>query len=95
MTATPDTLPSATLGALDYTLRRLTTLIRPDQDDPWEIEGTLNPAGVFVDGKLHLFVRVVGAGNFSRVRHFVVTEGDGKWEVERREVIWSLSATTS
>jgi beta-1,2-mannobiose phosphorylase / 1,2-beta-oligomannan phosphorylase len=88
MTTTLNHLPvNAEPGSLRYKLERLTTLIRPDQNDPWEVEGTLNPAGVYVDGKLHLYVRIVGAGNFSRVRHFVVTEIGGKWEVERRELV--------
>lgn len=51
-----------------YRLDRVGVLMRPDPGDPREAEGVLNPASARApDGRLVLFPRVVGAGNFSRI----------------------------
>ena len=49
-------------------VRRLGIVMEPQQDDPREIEGVLNPAAVRgPDGELYLFPRIVGRGNYSRI----------------------------
>jgi len=43
-------------------------IIEPDPNNPYEVEGILNPAAARdPDGELYLFPRIVGAGNFSRI----------------------------
>jgi predicted GH43/DUF377 family glycosyl hydrolase len=49
-------------------LQRLGVLMEPEPGNPFEIEGTLNPAAVRgPDGRLYLFPRLVARGNFSRI----------------------------
>lgn len=49
-------------------MRPLELVIEPDPTSPYEVEGILNPAAARApDGTLYLFVRMVGAGNFSRI----------------------------
>ncbi len=49
-------------------MRPLDVVIEPDLDNPFEVEGILNPAAARgPDGQLYLFPRLVGAGNFSRI----------------------------
>lgn len=80
-----------------FTLERVGVLMRPDPADPREAEGVLNPATAWgPDGRLHLYPRLVSAGNVSRVgiadveivdgvpvgvtRRGVVLEADRAWE---------------
>ena len=61
-----------------YTMSRCGVVMRPERSDPHEVEGVLNPAaGWAPDGRLMLFPRVVGQGNWSRiaVADVVVTDG--------------------
>jgi predicted GH43/DUF377 family glycosyl hydrolase len=49
-------------------LQRLGTVMKPDPDDPREVEGVLNPAAAHgPGGQLYLFPRLVGHGNYSRI----------------------------
>jgi predicted GH43/DUF377 family glycosyl hydrolase len=49
-------------------LKRLGLVMEPEPGNPLEVEGVLNPAAVRgPDGKLYLFPRLVGKGNFSRI----------------------------
>ena len=49
-------------------LKRLGLLMEPEQGNPNEVEGTLNPAAVRgPDGQLYLFPRLVAKGNYSRI----------------------------
>ncbi len=49
-------------------LKRLGLLMEPQPGNPNEAEGVLNPAAVRgPDGKLYLFPRLVGKGNYSRI----------------------------
>ncbi len=42
--------------------------MEPQADNPWEVEGVLNPAAARApDGKLYLFPRLVAKGNYSRI----------------------------
>jgi predicted GH43/DUF377 family glycosyl hydrolase len=52
----------------DFQLKRLCLLMEPEPGNPNEVEGVLNPAAARgPDGKLYLFPRLVGKGNFSRI----------------------------
>jgi predicted GH43/DUF377 family glycosyl hydrolase len=49
-------------------MERLDLVIEPDLDNPYEIEGVLNPAAARgPDGHLYLFPRMVAKGNYSRI----------------------------
>ena len=49
-------------------LRRLGLIMEPEPGNPYEVEGTLNPAAVRgQDGHLYLFPRLVAKGNYSRI----------------------------
>lgn len=51
-----------------FELRRLAQVMEPERDNPWEVEGVLNPAAVRgPDGGLYLFPRLVARGNYSRI----------------------------
>src|SRR6202167_4886811 len=51
-----------------FKLRRLGTLMEPEAGNPQEVEGVLNPAASRgPDGELHLFPRIGGKGNYSRI----------------------------
>lgn len=51
-----------------FRLRPLDLVIEPQADNPYEVEGVLNPAAARgPDGELYLFPRIVGAGNYSRI----------------------------
>lgn len=42
--------------------------MQPEADNPYEVEGTLNPAAIRgTDGQLYLFPRLVAKGNYSRI----------------------------
>jgi predicted GH43/DUF377 family glycosyl hydrolase len=61
----------------------------PEADQPWEVEGVLNPAaGYSVDGRLHLLPRLVASGNVSRIGLAEVVIDDGvPTGVNRRGVV--------
>ncbi len=88
-------------GVVPYRLTRLGTVMAPDPGSPWEVEGVLNPAaGHTPDGRLHLLVRLVAAGNVSRVGLAeVVVERGVPVGVQRRRVVlapdegWERSST--
>jgi predicted GH43/DUF377 family glycosyl hydrolase len=51
-----------------YHVERLGVIMEPDPNDPNEVEGVLNPAGITApDGTYYLYSRLVGAGNYSRI----------------------------
>jgi len=51
-----------------FDVERLGVLMVPEEANPLEVEGVLNPAGVAgPDGRYYLFPRLVAAGNYSRV----------------------------
>ncbi|MGH2344979.1 MAG: glycosidase, partial [Chloroflexota bacterium] len=55
-------------SSVAFTVERLGLLMAPAPEDPREVEGVLNPAGVVgPDGHYYLFPRCVGAGNYSRI----------------------------
>jgi predicted GH43/DUF377 family glycosyl hydrolase len=51
-----------------FTMKPLDLVIEPEENNPYEVEGVLNPAAARgPDGELYLFPRIVGKGNFSRI----------------------------
>jgi len=51
-----------------FDVERLGVLMAPEEANPLEVEGVLNPAGVAgPDGRYYLFPRLVAAGTYSRV----------------------------
>jgi len=51
-----------------FALQRLAVLMEPNEHDPYEAWGVLNPASARgPDGQLYLFPRLVAKGNYSRV----------------------------
>lgn len=66
-TATARITPA--LDLIQYAdVKRLGTIMTPEQGSAREAEGVLNPAAVrHHDGQLYLFPRLVAAGNFSRI----------------------------
>ena len=53
---------------IDFQLQRLGQIMEPQPGNPLEVEGVLNPAAVRgPDGRLYLFPRLVGPGNYSRI----------------------------
>ena len=76
-------------GDVPYRLTRVGTVMSPEPDEPWEIEGVLNPAaGYTADGRLHLLPRLVAAGNVSRIGLAEVVIDDGvPTSVNRRGVV--------
>ncbi len=55
-------------ATLNPQMRRLSTIMRGDPQNPDEVLGVLNPAAARApDGTLYLFPRVVAAGNYSRI----------------------------
>ena len=61
-----------------YALTRLGVVMTPEEGDPLEVEGVLNPAsGRGPDGELYLLPRLVAAGNVSRVGLAKVEVADG------------------
>ncbi len=52
----------------EFKLKRLGKIMEPEQGNPQEVEGVLNPAAVRgLDGELYLFPRLVAKGNYSRI----------------------------
>lgn len=76
------------LGAPPYSITRMGVLMEPNRDDPYEVEGVLNPAsGRDPEGRLFLLPRIVAAGNVSRVGLAeVLVEGGVPVGVGRRGV---------
>lgn len=72
-----------------YRLTRVGVVMTPDQSDPREAEGVLNPgSGRAPDGTLYLLPRLVSAGNVSRVGLARVVVEDGvPVAVEREGVV--------
>lgn len=55
-------------ATLNPQMRRMSTIMRGDPENPDEVLGVLNPAAARApDGTLYLFPRVVAAGNYSRI----------------------------
>ncbi|MGO1234451.1 MAG: glycoside hydrolase family 130 protein [Microbacterium gubbeenense] len=83
--------PTHTAAAVPYALRRLSTIMVPEEGNPLEKEGVLNPATAWgADGELYLFPRLVADGNVSRVgRARVVIENGEPVGVERLGVVLS------
>lgn len=54
--------------SVPFQLHRLGVIMEPQPEDPYEVEGVLNPAAARGrDGQLYLFPRLVGRGNYSRI----------------------------
>lgn len=72
-----------------YRLTRVGVVMTPDENDPREAEGVLNPgSGRAPDGTLYLLPRLVSAGNVSRVGLArVVVEGGVPVAVEREGIV--------
>jgi predicted GH43/DUF377 family glycosyl hydrolase len=61
-------LTSPPRASLPYAMRRLGILMRPEEGNPLEAGGVLNPGGTRgPDGAYYLFPRLVAEGNFSRI----------------------------
>jgi len=80
-------------------LKRLGIMMSPKSGNPHEVEGVPNPAAIRgPDGKLYLFPRLVGAGNFSRIGialepeadHELRTDGSGGCEDPRISFVKQL-----
>jgi len=74
---------------IPYTLTRVGVLMTPEEGNPLEVEGVLNPATARSDdGQLYLFPRLVAEGNRSRVgKARIVTDGGVPVSVEREGVV--------
>ncbi len=56
------------VGTVPYTLTRVGVVMTPEDGNPYEVEGVLNPAsGRGPDGEVYLLPRLVAAGNVSRI----------------------------
>jgi predicted GH43/DUF377 family glycosyl hydrolase len=77
------------LPTVPYALTRIGVIMSPEEGNPLEVEGVLNPAsGRGPDGELYLLPRLVAAGNVSRVGLArVVVEGGIPIGVERQGVV--------
>lgn len=93
--------PSA--GSFPYRLERVGVLMTPEEGNPDEAEGVLNPAtGRDAKGELYLLPRMVGRGNVSRVGLAKITVVDGVPTSVRREGVvlepdrgWERGATSA
>jgi predicted GH43/DUF377 family glycosyl hydrolase len=74
---------------IPYAFERVGVLMRPNPDDPSEVDGVLNPATAWgEDGELYLYPRLVAAGNVSRVgRARVIIENGVPTGVERLDAV--------
>ncbi len=72
-----------------YALRRIGTIMTSDANDPFEVEGVLNPGTAWgPDGELYLYPRIVAEGNVSRIARARVVVDDGQpVAVERLGVV--------
>jgi predicted GH43/DUF377 family glycosyl hydrolase len=77
------------LPTVPYALTRIGVIMSPEEGNPLEVEGVLNPAsGRGPDGELYLLPRLVAAGNVSRVGLARVVVEDGiPIGVERQGVV--------
>jgi predicted GH43/DUF377 family glycosyl hydrolase len=68
MTATSRLIAVPSQSAEPFAVTRLGVLMAPEEDNPLEAEGVLNPAAARGrDGELYLFPRLVAKGNYSRI----------------------------
>jgi predicted GH43/DUF377 family glycosyl hydrolase len=75
-------------GEFPYRLHRLGVVMAPQEGNPHEAEGVLNPgSGRTPDGRLHLLPRLVAAGNVSRIGLVEVQVTDGVPTGVRREAV--------
>ncbi len=72
-----------------YEMTRVGVVMRPEADQPYEVEGVLNPAAAWSpDGRLVLFPRIVAEGNLSRIAAADVVLTDGvPTSVVRRGIV--------
>lgn len=77
------------LPTVPYTLTRVGVVMTPEEGNPLEVDGVLNPAsGRGPDGEIYLLPRMVAAGNVSRVGLARVVVQDGvPVGVERQGVV--------
>ncbi len=70
---------------IDFAVKRFGEIMRPQEGEPHEAWGVLNPGGVRAhDGTMHLFPRLIAEGNYSRIGHVRVRfEGTTPVGVER------------
>ncbi|SFR95232.1 Predicted glycosyl hydrolase, GH43/DUF377 family [Microbacterium sp. cf046] len=82
-------MTTAELSTVPYTLTRLGVIMSPEDGNPNEVEGVLNPAsGIGPDGQFYLLPRLVAAGNVSRVGLARIVVEDGvPVGVERQGVV--------
>ena len=67
------------LTSVPYALRRVGILMSANPDDPFEVEGVLNPGTAWgPDGELYLYPRIVARGNVSRIARARVVIDDGE-----------------
>jgi beta-1,2-mannobiose phosphorylase / 1,2-beta-oligomannan phosphorylase len=72
-------------------MQRLGVLMEPNPSTPEEVEGVLNPAAVRGrDGRLYLFPRAVGRGNYSRIGIAEVLFDDAGDPVDVRRIDYAL-----
>ncbi|GAA1428823.1 glycosidase [Microlunatus lacustris] len=78
--------PAVEAARFPYRLSRLGVVMSPEEGNPDEVEGVLNPgSGRTPDGRLHLLPRLVAAGNVSRIGLAEVVLTDGVPTGVRRE----------
>ena len=84
-----------TSNEFPYEMTRAGVLMRPNPDEPFEVEGVLNPAAAWSpDGRLVLFPRVVAEGNWSRIAAVEAVLTDGvPTSVERRGIVLAPDRT--
>lgn len=77
------------LPTVPYALTRIGVIMSPEEGNPLEVDGVLNPAsGRGPDGELYLLPRLVAAGNVSRVGLARVVVEDGiPVGVERQGIV--------
>jgi predicted GH43/DUF377 family glycosyl hydrolase len=83
-----------TVSTIPYAMTRLGVVMAPEESEPFEAEGVLNPAsGRTPDGRLHLLPRLVASGNVSRVGLAQLVVRDGvPVDVERMGVVLAPDA---
>src|SRR5664280_348670 len=82
-------LTAVTSEDFPYEMTRAGVVMRPDLNEPYEVEGVLNPSVVWSpDGHLVMFPRVVAQGNWSRIAAADVVTTDGvPTSVVRRGIV--------
>jgi predicted GH43/DUF377 family glycosyl hydrolase len=72
------TAVATALGTVPYALTRIGVLMVPEDGNPLEVEGVLNPAsGIGPDGEVYVLPRMVAAGNVSRIGLARIVVEDG------------------